>query len=173
MPPHAVRPSLEPPLMTALLPFICVLVSMTGVMSAAWLAQRALLNAGWVDVFWTFGTGASCVAMALWPGHAAVMERQALVALLGAIWSARLGFYIAIRVARSTEEDARYAGLRKDWGAGFQSKMFALVIVQAPASALLTLSVFAAAHGPTAGIGVRDLFGVLLLAIARSTKRSA
>ena len=152
--------------MTALLPFICVLIGMTVVMSAAWFAQRALKNAGWVDVFWTFGTGASCIAMALWPGANALIERQALVAILAAIWSTRLGLYVAMRVARSQDEDARYAGLRKDWGANFQSRMFALVVVQAPATALLALSVFAAAHSEAPGIGLRDWLGLIVLGIA-------
>ncbi|MEP7209395.1 MAG: DUF1295 domain-containing protein [Alphaproteobacteria bacterium] len=153
--------------MTLLAPFLCVLVGMLVVMSAAWVTQRAARNAGWVDVFWTLGTGASCVAVALWASDHAVIQRQTLVAALGAIWSIRLGLYVAVRVARSKDEDARYAGLRKEWGKDFQSRMFALVIVQAPATALLTLSVLVAAHGGAAtGLGLRDLLGALVLAIA-------
>lgn len=146
--------------------FLVVLLGMFLVMSAAWLMQRGAHNAGWVDVFWTYGTGAACVAAALWPAMAGSSARQLLVAALGAVWSLRLGTYVAVRVAGSPREDARYAGLRRDWGAAFQRRMFMLVIVQAPATALLTLSVFAAAHGGGASLGLRDLLGALMLVIA-------
>lgn len=145
--------------------FLLVLVAMAVVMSAAWLVQRQSGNAGWVDVFWTFGTGAACVLMALWPAPDANPDRASMVATLAAIWSVRLGLYVAMRVA-SGEEDTRYARLRKDWGAGFQRRMFALVIVQAPATALLTLSVFAAAHHSGPFFSLRDGLGVAILAIA-------
>ncbi|MFT3725696.1 MAG: DUF1295 domain-containing protein [Hyphomonadaceae bacterium] len=134
-------------------------------MTASWLFQRATKNGGWVDVFWTFGTGMACVAAALWPEPASNNSRQVLVAALGAIWALRLGGYIAWRVATG-REDARYAGLREEWGAAFQRNMFLLVIVQAPATAILTLSVFVAGHGGEAALGARDLFGGLVLLVA-------
>jgi steroid 5-alpha reductase family enzyme len=152
--------------MTSLMPFAYVLIGMLVVMTGAWITQRTVKNAGWVDVFWTLGSGASCVFVALWPSTNALMQRQLLVAALAAIWALRLALYVAFRVARSKAEDARYAGLRKDWGADFQSRMFALVIIQAPATTLLTLSVFAAAHGGAASLGLRDMLGALVLVIA-------
>ena len=135
------------------------------VMSTAWLFQRIVRNGGWVDVFWTFGTGAACLTAALWPEVAANSYRQWLVAGLSAIWSLRLGAYVAHRVATSAE-DTRYAGLRKEWGAKFQANMFWLVIVQAPATAILTLSVFAAGHGGATELGLRDALGALTLLVA-------
>ncbi len=153
--------------MNALTPFLVILVGMAAVMTLAWLTQRAVRNGGWVDVFWTFGTGAACVTAALWPELAANVNRQFLVASLSAVWALRLGGYIAHRVATGSE-DTRYAGLREEWGDRFQANMFWLVIVQAPAAAVLSLSVFAAAHGGATEIGWRDLLGaaVLLIAIA-------
>ena len=61
-----------------------VLVAMLVVMAAGWVVQRALGNAGWVDVFWTFGTGGVLALAALvpLPGQAAPGLRQGLVALL-------------------------------------------------------------------------------------------
>ncbi len=138
---------------------------MAAVMTAAWLVQRAVRNGGWVDVFWTFGTGAACVAAALWPEPAMNSARQLLVAGLAAVWALRLGSYIAHRVATSTE-DTRYASLREEWGAKFQANMFWLVIVQAPAAAILGLTVFAAAHGGGSDLGLRDVIGTLVLVIA-------
>mgnify|MGYP003435123257 FL=1 len=151
--------------MNPLTPFLAIFAGMAGVMTAAWLVQRAVRNGGWVDVFWTFGTGAACVAAALWPEPAMNSARQLLVAGLAAVWALRLGSYIAHRVATSAE-DTRYAGLREEWGARFQANMFWLVIVQAPAAAILGLTVFAAAHGGGSDLGLRDVIGTLVLVIA-------
>ena len=154
--------------MTQLIPFIVVLCGMAGVMSAAWVVQLGTRNAGWVDVFWTFGTGAACIIAALWPdgmgpAGAASGARQVLVAVLVGVWSIRLGGYIATRVASDPHEDKRYAGFRTEWGGDFQRNMYVLCIVQAPAAALLSLSIFTASHGGAAQLGIRDLLGALVL----------
>ena len=140
---------------------------MAVVMTAGWILQARVGNGGWADVFWTFGTGAMAVAVALstldgWPAEA---FRQALVAVLAAVWSLRLGGYITLRVAHG-DEDARYAELRKSAGPKFPQAMFGLMIVQAPASALLCLSVFLAAHAPGAGPGARDAIAAAILVAA-------
>jgi len=152
-------------LVNPLPPFLVILAGMTVVMTAAWLFQRAVRNGGWVDVFWTFGTGAACFVAAMWPEPATNATRQLLVAGLTAVWSLRLGGYIAHRVVISSE-DRRYAGLREEWGAKFQANMFWLVILQAPATAILTLTVFAAAHVGATEFGVRDWLGALVLVAA-------
>lgn len=151
--------------MNPLAPFLVILAGMTAVMLVAWLVQRAVRNGGWVDVFWTFGTGAACVIAALWPEPAANANRQVLVAALSAIWAIRLGVYVGHRVA-TTSEDARYAGFRQEWGANFHRNMLFLVLPQAPAAAILGLSVFAAAHLGPVELGIRDALGALVLLVA-------
>lgn len=145
--------------------FTAVLCAMAVTMLVAWLSQRALGNAGWVDVFWTFGSGAALAAAALWPAIDSAMSRQILVAGLVGIWSARLGLHLAYRVAGS-EEDSRYVGLRKKWGARFQRELLFFAAKQAPATALLSLSVYAAAHAGVQDLGVRDFLGAAMLVIA-------
>ncbi len=76
--------------MNPLVPFVVILFGMALIMSAAWLFQRIVRNGGWVDVFWTFGTGMACVTAALWPEPAANPGRQWLVAGLAAAWALRL-----------------------------------------------------------------------------------
>lgn len=155
--------------MTALiLPTVAVLIFMAGVMATGWAVQRATDNGGWIDVFWTFGTGACGVAMALgfagsWPPN----PRQLMVAGLVALWSIRLGSYIAIRVARSDREDVRYASLKQEWGEAYQARMFGFMQVQGPVTALLSLAVLLAASRPGGGLDLQDLLGgaVMLLAI--------
>jgi len=150
--------------LTALLVVVSVLAAMSAVMAMAWWFQRKAGNAGWIDVFWTFGTGAACAAAALVPLSPTDYSRQLLVAVLAALWSFRLGTYIARRVAGSSE-DLRYVELRRQWGEEFQSRLLRFVMLQPPVSALLALSVHVAAHMP-GPLGWRDLAGLLMLAAA-------
>jgi steroid 5-alpha reductase family enzyme len=144
-----------------------VLVAMAAVMTASWAWQRAVDNAGWTDVFWTFGTGATCALAALAPigGAPGPSWRQFMVAALVAIWASRLGRYIAGRV-RGRPEDTRYAGLRTEWGRSFQGRMLGLSIIQAPASAVLSLSVLMAARNPAPELRPADMVGAAILVIA-------
>ena len=61
------------------------LILMSVVMTVSWLVQKKLGNAGWTDVFWTFGTGVCGVVAALWPDPYAHQPRQWLVAVLIAV----------------------------------------------------------------------------------------
>ena len=146
---------------------LAVMVAMTAVMLAGWLFQRAVRNGGWTDVFWTFGTGATCAAAALWPigEPAGLTWRRELVAAMMAIWSLRLGVYVARRVARGAE-DPRYAGLRREWGADFQRRMFWLLIMQAPITAVIGISVLFAVRQPDAHLRVTDLAALAIFVAA-------
>jgi steroid 5-alpha reductase family enzyme len=146
---------------------VIVGVALLATMACAWLFQRAMNNVGWVDVFWTLGTGLAGVALSLWPlAGAAPTARQCLVAALALIWALRLGLFVAIRVARSPEEDSRYADLRQQWGARFQATLLPFVLIQAPVALLLALAIMLAARDPRPELGVQDLAGALILAAA-------
>ena len=132
-------------------------------MSGAWLIQRRTGNAGWVDAVWSLTTAAAGACAALLPLGPAT-PRQSLVATLIAAWGLRLALHIARRSA-SGVEDVRYAALRRDWGAGFQRRMFWFLQIQALAAFLLALGVLLAARNP-APLGLSDGLGALLLAIA-------
>lgn len=151
-----------------ILPVLGVLAIMLAVMSAGWLTVRATDNGGWTDVFWTFGTGASLAMAALTPqaegGHASSW-RHIMVAALAATWSVRLGYYIAIRVARGAE-DVRYTALKAEWRGSFMMRMFALLIAQAPITALLSISVLYAARAPSSSLRIQDVLGALVLVVA-------
>ena len=144
-----------------------VLAAMTMIMFAGWLYQRAANNGGWTDVFWTFGTGATCAATALAsigqnPG---VEWRRLLIAAMMAVWAIRLGLYVALRVARS-REDVRYADLRHEWGPKFQRNMFGLLIIQAPLTALISLATLFAARQPDPVFRVWDGLGLVVFLCA-------
>jgi steroid 5-alpha reductase family enzyme len=173
-----------------LISVLTILLAMTIIMLSGWIFQRAMNNGGWTDVFWTYGAGLVLAGAALVPppgslgspmrrgliavmlliwaarlgtfgGAAAPTWRQMLVAALVAIWCLRLGTYVAVRVAR-TAEDVRYADMRRDAGSGFQRQMFWLLIVQAPVTALIGVSVLIAADRPTPGLQASDVAGVVI-----------
>jgi steroid 5-alpha reductase family enzyme len=149
--------------MFVVLPLV-VLAFMTAVMVAAWAFGLRANNGGWTDVFWTFGTGAALAGAALWPLDGGLPHaRQWLVAGLALLWAIRLGGYITPRVA--AHEDPRYAKFRADWGEKYNLRMLFVTLPQAPATALLALSVIPAAHAP-GPLGLRDVLGVAILATA-------
>jgi steroid 5-alpha reductase family enzyme len=146
---------------------LAVLVAMLVVMAGGWAYQRAVRNGGWTDVFWTYGTGATCALASLAPfgGSHLPTWRQMMVAALVAIWALRLGTYVMLRVA-SHPEDARYREFRRAWGADFQRRMFSFLLTQAPATAVLSVSILLAARNPAPGLRLADIVGAGLLVVA-------
>ena len=88
------------------------------------------------------------------------------MAVLVAVWAIRLGTYILRRVARSQEEDARYAKFKAEWGDAYQSKIYWLILPQALITTLMMVSVDVAAHRPVPGLDLRDFAGAAILVIA-------
>jgi steroid 5-alpha reductase family enzyme len=146
--------------------FIAVSAALSAVMSGAWLVWRGTRNSGWVDTIWTFGLGAIGVVAALTPFllFAELTVRQAILAVLIALWSARLGLHIAQRTAGITD-DPRYARLLRDWGANAPRQMFWLLQKQALVSIPLALAMALAAFNPLPGLRLQDWLGVLVLLI--------
>jgi steroid 5-alpha reductase family enzyme len=141
-------------------------VILLGAMSLAWWFQKQWGNAGWVDVFWTLATGGAALVGALWPlpGAQVFPPRQIAAALLIGFWAVRLAAHLRVRVL-TRPEDARYASFRREWGAGFQPRMFWLLMIQAVAALPLAVAVLLAARNPTPEPGLGDM-GALALFIA-------
>lgn len=142
---------------------IALLVFLALVMAGAWLAQNRTHNSGWVDAFWTFGTGIAGAVGALVPIGPAPLARRALLAVLILIWAGRLGSYIVARTRSSDHEDARYARFREEWGDKFEFRMFWLLMVQAAAAWLLAICVMLAANNP---LPIGAAWGFLLAGLA-------
>jgi len=142
-----------------------VLGAMLVVMVAAWAYGLAVKNGGWTDVFWSFGTGAVLAAAALLAlGRDDLGPRQVLVASFMVVWSLRLGLYLAPRVA-GHPEDRRYAAFRAT-AKNHPLTMLWVSLPQAPATALLSLSVVAAASRPEPVLDARDGLAVLVFLAA-------
>jgi steroid 5-alpha reductase family enzyme len=142
-----------------------VLGAMLVVMIGAWAYGLATKNGGWTDVFWTWGTGVVLAGGALLAnGPDAIGARNILVAALMAVWALRLGLYLTPRVATHAE-DPRYAAFRKT-AKNYPLTMLWVTLPQAPASALLGLSVVLAAQAPSEALGLRDGLAVVLFVAA-------
>lgn len=131
-------------------------------MTLAWWTVLKTRNGGWTDVFWTFGTGIAGVLVSLTPWMGMPGPRQWLVAALVAVWSIRLGSYIAGRVGGG-HADPRYVALTEEWGSNFSRNLYGLAIVQAPATTLLCVSIAAAALRPGDALMLTDYLGALIL----------
>lgn len=142
---------------------IAIGLGMTLIMLAAWGFQAWRGNAGWVDVFWTFGTGLACALATALAGP--VPWRRALVAGLLLIWCIRLGSHIALRVAHGVE-DTRYARMRAASGPKFQLHMLGLILPQGAFSAVLAIAVLFAVRLPAAGVRLWDVLAILLALVA-------
>jgi steroid 5-alpha reductase family enzyme len=140
-----------------------IAASLSILMMGAWVAQQRTGNSGWVDTIWTFSVGLVGAASALWSFEAGGPNaRQWLVAVLVAVWSARLGAHIAVRTS-GISDDPRYAAFAEEWGAGAPRKMFFFLQNQALGSIPLVFAVFVAAHFPSRELRLQDCLGALIL----------
>jgi steroid 5-alpha reductase family enzyme len=140
-----------------------IAVSLSILMTGAWMVQQRTGNSGWVDTIWTFSLGVVGAGSALWPvAGVAPNARQWLVAALVAIWSVRLGAHIAARTAKITD-DPRYQAFASEWGVDSPKKMFIFLQNQGFGSIPLVFSIFVAARFPLETLRLQDYLGALIL----------
>jgi len=149
--------------MGAIPTLLLMLVTLCAVMIAAWWMQRRMRNAGWVDVFWTIGTGATGLIAALLQGFSA---RTLLAGALAAVWALRLGLYILVRTRGVPHEDARYARFRQEWGDRYEVRMFGMMIIQAFAAWPLSIAIYLAARNPSPLTLLSTMAGIVIAAAA-------
>lgn len=111
-----------------------------------WARQLRSRNATSVDVAWSFSLTGMAILYALFSqGDPA---RRALVGILGASWSGRLGWYLyGTRVRASGGEDGRYAALRAEWGPDAPARFLWVYAAQSVAATLFSLPLLAAMGG--------------------------
>jgi steroid 5-alpha reductase family enzyme len=142
---------------------VAIALSLSILMSLAWVVQQHTGNSGWVDTIWTFSVGLVGAAGALWPvAGAAPNARQWLVSALVAIWSLRLGLHIAVRTA-GVPDDPRYADFARKWGVNSARRMFVFLQNQAFGSIPLVFAIFVAARFPEPALRAQDYLGALIL----------
>ena len=98
-------------------------------MLALWVVQVRVRDATHVDVGWAYCLGFLAVLYAaLGDGDA---SHRILIAVLGGLWSLRLGTYLVRNRLLGKPEDGRYAALRAKWGARASRRFFVFFQVQA------------------------------------------
>jgi steroid 5-alpha reductase family enzyme len=142
---------------------LAVGIALLATMCCAWRVQRITGNCGWIDVFWTFGTGAAAVVIALVPldGIAWPHLRQLVVAAFAGLWSLRLGSHILLRT-RQTDDDPRYRAMIRQWGTKAPTKLFWHLQVQALVGLLLAICIMLAARNPAGMLRIQDVVAILI-----------
>lgn len=102
-----------------------------------WLYYCLTDNAGWVDVGWAYGLGILALFYAVNSPEGSVVYRS-LVALMGGVWSLRLGTYLLFRVGKE-KEDGRYTQMKKNWKTNLKIKFFLFYQFQALLDIFLSL----------------------------------
>lgn len=129
--------------------------------AGTFLLARRLNNYAIVDVVWAYAFGPLAwfyaVAASGWG------PRRALIALMVAIWSGRLGTHLLRRVrSHHPVEDARYQALRDRWAGGLGRQMFIFFQQQAISVLILGLPFLLIAGNSTAGFQPLELAGLTL-----------
>ena len=132
-------------------------------MLALWLLSLALRDASIVDVWW--GPGFAWLATVAFAIAGDASPRDALLLALVSVWGLRLGVYLMWR-NWGHGEDARYARMRRHWGARFPLVSLATVFgLQAVLQWFVSLPIQIAQLVPGARpLGALDALGVALFA---------
>ena len=85
------------------------------IMLCSWLLVTYNRRAGLVDVAWSF-TIALNVIIAAWAIDSAPMLVRLFLGLASGIWFSRLTWHLLRRYASETQEDTRYANMRRAMG---------------------------------------------------------
>ena len=132
-------------------------------MALLWLVARRIGNASYVDVAWAYGVGGAGVLDAALAGGSTT--HRLLVAVVAAIWSARLGTFILVRLL-GKPEDGRYQELRRRWAPNVNRAFFVFFQAQAGFVTIFSLPfAFVAVDGgavaPLAWVGVAIALGAI------------
>ncbi len=141
--------------------------ALAAIMAGAWATQRVTGQSGWIDAIWTFGVGATGVALALarFDASQAFAWRAAAVAIAAGLWSLRLGLHIVARTRRAPD-DPRYRKLIDQWGPSAPSRLFLFLQAQAVVGTALAVAIALAAAQPSSDPRPQDLIGLAIFVIA-------
>ena len=133
------------------------------VMAVLWRRQLTTRDATSVDAAWATGLALLALLYPWWVEGD--LARRALVGAAGAIWGARLAWYLVTdRVIGHAQEDGRYRALRAHWGESASARFFVVYQAQAAVAVLFSLPMLAAMRG--GALGALDVAGAVVWAIA-------
>lgn len=145
--------------------FLIALVITVVILFLTWAYAVKIKNFGIVDAVWAF-----CFVI-----HAAIFDlftegytnRKILFLSMLVIWSCRLGFYLAKRIAsHHPKEDTRYVNLRADYKENFKLRFLLFYFYQAVSVSFLTLPFIFVFQNAATEISNLEWVGVVLWSIA-------
>lgn len=150
------------PLLTTILISLAVCC---GIMVLVWIWAYRIKNAGVVDIFWAFNfTAIAAVVFFFSEGNDV---HKIMICTMAAIWSARLGIYLLIRVgSHLDEEEGRYKQLRTEWAPHPDRKFFFFFQMQALSNVFLSIPFFLAAANTAPEIHLLEYVGAGIWTIA-------
>ena len=141
------------------------LVALGLLFAALFVVARRVNNYGIVDIAWSYAFGLLATFYAL--AAEGWVVRRALMATMVALWSIRLGTYLAIRViGHHPQEDGRYQQLRDEWRQNFVVKMLGFFQMQAISVVVLGAAFLVSAINPTPALHPCEIAGVVLWLLA-------
>jgi len=117
--------------------FLIGALAASALMIAMWVLAVRIGDASHVDVAWAYGIGAAGALYALLADGSTA--HRLLVALLGEVWSLRLGTYILVNRVIGKPEDGRYQELRRRWAPNVDRAFFLFFQAQAGFVAIFSL----------------------------------
>jgi steroid 5-alpha reductase family enzyme len=139
------------------IPLVCW-AAVALIMACVFVWALKLKNNGIVDIFWAFNF--TVISLNIWSLADGNVTRKAMVCILSALWSLRLGIYLLIRVGSHLhEEEGRYKQLRAEWNS---VKFFVFYQMQAFSNVLLSIPFFIIALNPEPEIQINEYVGCVL-----------
>jgi len=130
------------------------------IFSAAWLLCVKIRNFSPVDAFWAFCIGLTGLFFLV---TQPLNPKQMTAGLLIFLWSLRLGYHLATRIAKHhPDEDSRYIKLREVWEGKVNSMFFLFFLGQAVSAFLLALPFYLIAADPDPAFDTLSIIGALV-----------
>lgn len=129
-------------------PSLVALLVTVAAFAVLWRVSLRTGDCSVVDLYWGFGFGVIAWINLALAGN--WRTAPVVLACLVTVWSLRLGIHLAIRHSRATEEDPRYAEMRRRNGPGWERRSFWMVfMLQAVVMWLIALPLHLSLASPT------------------------
>lgn len=136
------------------------LVTLFVFMTMIWSVARILRNNSIVDVFWAFNF--LIIAAIVFLKAEGFEDRKMLVCGIVALWSLRLGTYLALRVFKHIRhEEGRYVQLREEWSKNVHLKFFGFFQMQGVSNVFLCIPLFIIASNPEPKLSIIEYIGAV------------
>ncbi len=160
--------------MSTVLLLLLALAAASAGFALLFLIAKRVDNFAIVDIAWALGFAPLAAFYGYFAGGA--FPRRVLIMAMAALWSLRLGGYLARRVLGHLQtEDGRYQQLRRDWSSNLHAKMLQFFQFQALLLVALSVPFLLSGRNPAPGLHPLELgaAGLWLAALLGETLADA